>query len=235
MAALLQNIFLRFWDKSPRYIPGRKYLLLPGRCPHSQEHLKTIRCFLIHKNLFLIQLVFCFFAACLFSSCDEEELNSYNSKNLGIEEIKNADINYTLGGNAKAKLRSPLMLRVQDTNPYVEFPQKLHVDFFNVKGEVESRLDAVYGKYFELESKVFLRDSVRVINILGDTLYCNELWWDRNRKGSEFYTDKPVRIRTRTHLINGTGMEAAQDFKNWLIINPTQSVIRVPNSQFPAD
>lgn len=176
-----------------------------------------------------------FITLSLLLSCNDEELNNYNSKNLGIEEIKNADINYTLGGNAKAKLRSPLMLRVQDTNPYVEFPKKLHVDFFNEKGTVDSRLDALYGKYYELESKVFLRDSVRVINILGDTLYCNELWWDRNRKGTEFYTDKGVKIRTKTHIINGTGMQAAQDFKNWVILNPTQSVIRVPNSQFPVD
>ncbi|MEO6539529.1 MAG: LPS export ABC transporter periplasmic protein LptC, partial [Ferruginibacter sp.] len=119
--------------------------------------------------------------------------------------------------------------------PYVEFPKALHVDFFNEKGEVESRLDARYGKYFELESKVFLRDSVKVINVLGDTLYCDELWWDRSRKGNEFYTDKPVRIRRKMEIINGTGMQAAQDFKNWVILNPSQGIMRIPNSKFPGD
>lgn len=188
------------------------------------------------KQVLHFSLIFLFlFLNLLFTSCGntDEEVSQYNSKALGIEEIKNADINYTLGGNAKAKLTSPLMLRVQDVSPYVEFPKKLHVDFFNEAGKPDSKLDALYGKYMEQESKVFLRDSVRVINVVGDTLYCNELWWDRNRKGREFYTDKPVKIRTKTHLINGTGMEAAQDFKNWLIINPTQSIIRVPNSEFP--
>ena len=175
------------------------------------------------------------FMMIMLASCvnTEKELNEYNSKSLGVEEITHADINYTLGGNAKAKLRSPLMLRVQDASAYVEFPKKLHVDFFSETGTVDSRLDALYGKYLEMESKVFLKDSVKVINIKGDTLYCDELWWDRNRKGREFYTDKPVKIRTKTQLINGTGMEAAQDFKNWLIINPKESVIRVANSQFP--
>jgi len=43
----------------------------------------------------------------------DKEVNEYNSKSLGIEEIKNADINYTLGGKAKAKLLSPLMYRKQ--------------------------------------------------------------------------------------------------------------------------
>ena len=169
------------------------------------------------KVFFLPTLAFLFFSAFLSSCNTDVEVNDYNSKNLGVEEIKNADINYTLGGKPKAKLLSPLMLRVQDTNPYVEFPKKLHVDFFNENGQVESRLDALYGKYFELESKVFLKDSVKVINIKGDTLYCDELWWDRNRKGSEFYTELPVRIRTKTQIINGVGMEARQDFKGYHI------------------
>ncbi len=158
-----------------------------------------------------------------------------NSKNLGVEEVKNADINYTLGGKAKAKLLSPLMLRVQDAKPYVEFPKTLHVDFYDETGAIDSRLDALYGKYYETESKVFLKDSVRVINIKGDTLYCNELWWDRNRTGLEFYTDKTVRIRRKLEIIDGVGMEARQDFKEWVIRNVTNSFIRVRNSEFPTD
>jgi len=181
----------------------------------------------------------CIFPVCislfLFSCNSDKELNDYNSKNLGVEEIINADINYTLGGRAKAKLMSPLMLRVQDTSTYVEFPKTLHVDFFNEQGLIDSRLDAQYGKYFELESKVFLKDSVRVINVLGDTLYCNELWWDRNRVGREFYTDKPVRIRRKMEVVDGTGMESAQDFKNWVILNPSKGLMKIPASQFPVD
>jgi LPS export ABC transporter protein LptC len=202
----------------------------------SSRHFRDCTCLYIAKRKTFLPLILFFFLVALLSSCDtDDEVNQFNSKSLGIEEIKNADINYTLGGKAKAKLRSPLMLRVQETNPYVEFPKTLHVDFFNENGQVESKLDARYGKYFELESKVFLKDSVQVINVLGDTLYCDELWWDRNRKGSEFYTDKPVRIRRKMEIINGTGMQAAQDFKNWVILNPSQGVMRIPNSQLPVD
>ena len=188
----------------------------------------------INKTGCFFNLFTCLFFITFLNSCGntDKDLKLYNSKNLGIEEIKNADINYTLGGKAKAKLLSPLMLRVQDINPYVEFPKKLHVDFFNEMGTVDSRLDALYGKYFEQESKVFLKDSVKVVNILGDTLYCNELWWDRSRKGNEFYTDKPVRIRRKLQIIDGIGMDASQDFKAWHIINPV-GIINLPNSQFP--
>jgi LPS export ABC transporter protein LptC len=187
-----------------------------------------------YSALFFTSLLF---LIALLVSCgnSDEVIKQYNSKSLGVEEIKNADINYTLGGKAKAKLLSPLMLRVQEASPYVEFPNKLHVDFFNDSGKQESKLDAHYGKYFESESKVFLKDSVRVINLSGDTLYCDELWWDRTRKGREFYTDKPVRIRKKMEVINGTGMEAAQDFKNWVILNPSQGLMKIPASQFPAN
>lgn len=183
-----------------------------------------------------LRLLALLFFISLLASCgnSEKELNDYNSKSLGVEEIKNADINYTLGGKAKAKLLSPLMLRVQDASPYVEFPKKLHVDFFGETGAVDSRLDALYGKYLEQESKVFLKDSVKVINVKGDTLYCDELWWDRNRKGNEFYTELPVRIRTKTQIINGVGMEARQDFKGYVIKKVT-GIINVPNSQFPGN
>ena len=187
----------------------------------------------ICSGLFIAVL---FFLPVFFSSCgnSDKDVNAYNSKSLGVEEIKNADINYTLGGKAKAKMLSPLMLRVQDVNPFVEFPKTLHVDFFNETGVIDSRLDARYGKYFELESKVFLKDSVRVINIKGDTLYCDELWWDRTKTNAEFYTDKPVRIRTKMQIIDGVGMEARQDFKEYLIKKVT-GVINVPNSEFPSD
>jgi LPS export ABC transporter protein LptC len=184
---------------------------------------------------FLCPAAFLFLIICLISCGNsDKELNDYSSKSLGVEEIINADINYTLGGKAKAKLLSPLMLRVQDASPYVEFPKKLHVDFFNETGTVDSRLDALYGKYFEQESRVFLKDSVKVINVLGDTLYCDELWWDRSRKGNEFYTDKPVRIRRKLQIIDGIGMDASQDFKAWHIVNPV-GIINVPSSQFPSN
>lgn len=187
------------------------------------------------RNMIFICVVAWSLSFVLLSSCEntDKEIQEMNSRGLGVEEIKNADINYTIGGKAKAKLLSPLMLRVQMNVPYVEFPNTLHVDFFNDTAGVDSRLDARYGKYLELESKVFLKDSVVVINVLGDTLYCDELWWDRSRVGSEFYTDKPVRIRRKMEVINGTGMQAAQDFKNWVILDPSQGVMKIRASEFP--
>ena len=164
---------------------------------------------------------------------DAGKVNNLGNKKTGIEEARNIILNYTIAGKTKAILRSPVMLNVQDIVPYVEFPNTLDVDFYNEAGVIESKLFARYGQYKQNQSTVFLKDSVRVINIeKGDTLYCNELYWDRNRTGTEFYTDKPVRIRTKTHIINGTGMESSQDFKNWHIIH-SEGIISIPASSFP--
>jgi LPS export ABC transporter protein LptC len=182
-----------------------------------------------------------FYLAAILNGCiflygcenDEGEVKNLYSKKLGIEEAKDITLNYTVSGKTKAVLTAPNMLRVQDTMPYYEFPKTLQTLFYNDAGLVESKLTAMYAKYKESQSVVFLRDSVKVINMLkGDTLYCMELYWDRSRTGNEFYTDKPVRIRTRTQILDGLGMESSQDFNNWHIINVT-GIIDVPASKFP--
>lgn len=176
--------------------------------------------------------------AILFTSCrtDEKEVQDITSRKPGVEEGKDINIMYTLGGKAKARLSSPLMYRVKDTVSYIEFPKKIHVDFFGDDNKVESTLDAVYAKYFENESKIFLRDSVRFIGLKNkDTLNCKELYWDRNRPVYQFYTTKKVQIRTKTHIIDGVGFETNDDFSDKVIKNITNSYIKVPSSEFPID
>lgn len=187
-----------------------------------------------YKSVHIIILAAVFIGCLFLCSCENklEDIEKFNQKDIAIEEGKNVIIKYSVAGMKKAILTGPVMYRVQDTIPYVEFPKNIHVDFFDIRDSIDSKLDAKYARYKESQSKVFLKDSVRVINVKGDTLYCNELYWDRSHTGAEFYTDKPVRIRTRTEIIDGIGMEARQDFKEWYIIHPT-GVIKVSGAQFP--
>ena len=182
-----------------------------------------------------ITFVAAFIISCFFIlGCEnsEKEIKDITSRRIGVEQAKGVTINYSILGKIKAKISAPLMLRYQDTMPYLEFPKTIHADFYNDSLVIDSRLDARYARYMESENKVFLKDSVRVINQTGDTLYCKELYWDRSRTGKEFYTDKPVRIRTKTHIIDGTGLDAPQDFKEWHILQP-KGFVKVPASQFP--
>jgi LPS export ABC transporter protein LptC len=184
-----------------------------------------------HKFLISAALL----TGCVFiGSCENslKEIKDLTETRIGIEEAKQVNIIYSLGDKTKAKLLAPYMLRHEENIPYVEFTKTLHTDFYDDSLRIESKLDAHYGKYMETESKVYLRDSVVVFNTKGDTLYCNELYWDRFKTGKEFYTDKPVRIRTPSQIIDGDGLDAPQDFKSWHIING-RGFVRVSSSEFP--
>lgn len=183
-----------------------------------------------------------FFSATLFlailsllSACEnsEQELRERTRRKTGVDEAKNVETFFSQGGKVRAKLTSVLMLRYQDSLPRVEFPNKLHVDFYNDSLQIESVLDALYGRYVEGQNKMFLRDSVVVIQKFNqDTLRCEELWWDQNKQ--KFYTDKPIKITKKDGtVLPGKGLEASQDFRNIKIINPSQGLLPVPESDFP--
>ena len=123
----------------------------------------------------------------------------------------------------KAILVAPLMLRVMADTPYIEFPKKLHVDFFDDSLKIETCLDSKYGKYIENQNKVYLRDSVIVVTVKGDTLRCHDLWWDQNKE--MFYTDSiATYLSPDTDILAGKGMEATQDLKMVRFKYPTGPV-----------
>lgn len=147
------------------------------------------------------------------------------------EEATHVNSQLSQEGKIKATLKAPLMWRVQDDTVYVEFPKSLHCDFYNDSVQIESWLDCKYGKYFENQNKVYLRDSVVVINTKGDTLKTSELWWDQINK--TFYTDKPSEYLTRDKKIYPQkGITAAQDFSN-IKFNVVTGEVQVKDSGFP--
>jgi len=165
------------------------------------------------------------FAGCLLTlgACvnNVKDLPSFRKKQVVVDEAWQVMIYYSSNAKVTAKLTAPYMLNNQMDSPYIEFPKTLHVDFYNDSMIVESQMDALYGKYFQSQNKVFLRDSVVVKNILkGDTLRCRELWWDQRTQ--KFTTNKPVRIYKRDGtVIYGEGLEAPQDFSGYTIMQIT--------------
>lgn len=159
----------------------------------------------------------------LLAACENnmKNLPNFREKHISVDEGRNITAYMSESAKVKARLTAPYMRRNEVDSPYVEFPQTLHVDFFNDSMVISSIMDARYGKWIEQESKVLLRDSVVVKNTLkGDTLYCQELWWDQKRE--KFYTDKPVRIhKAGGTVLYGTGLEAPQDFSGYTIYQIT--------------
>ncbi|SDC79782.1 LPS export ABC transporter periplasmic protein LptC [Niabella drilacis] len=162
-----------------------------------------------------------FAAVLLLAACEntEEEINALNKRVSMSDQAIKVESYLSQGGKVKAKLTAPVMLRVQADTVYTEFPKTLHVDFYNDSARVESRLDSKYGKYMESVNMIYLRDSVRVTTVKGDTLYCQDLWWDQNKQ--IFYTHKPARFVSSTGepLQGDGGLIATQDLKEKTFIN----------------
>ena len=180
--------------------------------------------------LFPAALVYgCFFL----SGCenDPEEVKNWTEKVVLKETGRDIESYLSQGGIMKAKLTSPQMVRSQSDTIYTEFPNTLYAEFYNDKMEVESWLTALYGKYFENLNKVYLRDSVTVINVDGDTLRCPDLWWDQNAK--LFYTDKYATYKgVGKNIYGGKGLEATQDLDRITFKEPT-GTMQVSESGFP--
>jgi LPS export ABC transporter protein LptC len=188
---------------------------------HSVRHSASFRisCFMFH-------LLGCF----VLVACENDPgvVNGSNERKPNIEEALKIESYLSQGGRQRAKLVAPYMKRYTMDTSYLEFPRSLHVNFFDSLGKVESQVDALYGKYLETQSKVYLRDSVVAFNVKGDTLRSPDLWWDQNTK--KFFTDKYVRFKSATKVIyGGKGFEADQDLSNYIIFQPT-GVIVVPDS-----
>ena len=158
-----------------------------------------------------------FFMGCFFMiGCenDVDEVKQLGKKRSSIEEGINIISYLSTNGIMKAKLTAPLLLRYQgDSALKSEFPKTLYVEFYNDSGKIGTRLNAKYGRYLEQDRKVFLRDSVIIIRVNGDTLFTSELYWDQTL--GKFYTDKYVEIsqhEPRQKLFVKKGFDANQEF-----------------------
>lgn len=169
----------------------------------------------------------CFF----FMACENslDKIRDLQRTRLSVDEVKNVTSYLSQGGRMKAKLTAPLMLRYFDSVPRVEFPNSLHVDFYNDSMQIESYLDAKKAWYYEQQSRIVLTDSVVVIRIDGDTLKTNELYWDQNLH--KLYTTKDVEIRQKTKTIFGKGFESDEQLKNGRIDSIT-GILLVGASKF---
>lgn len=162
---------------------------------------------------------------------DYQQMQDLARKKNAVDKAINVESYFSQNGLTKAKLTSPLMTMEQADTPKTEFPKTLHVDFYD-SVKIQSRLFARYGLYYNNKHLVFLRDSVIVFNVQGDTLRCEELWWDQDKE--LIYTTTDVHIRKPDEQIDGTGLTANQNFTSWTITK-AKGPISVPDSTLPTN
>jgi LPS export ABC transporter protein LptC len=147
-----------------------------------------------------------------------EQVNAFGKEVYTVDTVKKVESYLSQGGNMKAKLTAPLMLRFTtgaSNQPYMEFPNSLYVEFYtDTLLQLESKVSAKYGKYLELEQKIYLKDSVIIINLKNkDTIHCEDLYWDQVQK--MFYSNLPISWDSPVQHIKGSGFTAKQDFSEF--------------------
>ncbi|GAB3007097.1 hypothetical protein GCM10027051_03480 [Niabella terrae] len=163
----------------------------------------------------------------------ETEINALNRKQVQKDEAIKIEGFLSQGGKVKARLTAALMVRVTADTPYVEFPKKLHVDFYDSTKLVTTRMDSKYGKYYETLNQIYLRDSVKVVTTKGDTLYCEDLWWDQEKE--LFFTDRPTLYQSATgqRIPGKYGLEAPQDFSSVKFKKVQEGMLQTGDDDLP--
>lgn len=132
---------------------------------------------------------------------------------LGMELV------YSDSGRVKIRVTTPKMERYETPVKKLVLPEGVFVEFFNDSGKVKSWLKADYAVNFESESRMEVRRNVVVLNQKGEKLQTEKLVW--SRKDGKVYTDEPVTIRRGDEIVHGKGLEASEDFSDYVIKETT--------------
>lgn len=150
---------------------------------------------------------------------------------LNTERAEDVTILYSKNGHTSARLSTKKFSHNQSANPtYIEMRDGLKVEFFDDSLKVQSTMTAKYGKYFEKNGNVLVRDSVIITNIKNERLQTEELVW--NEKSRKFFTEKFVTITTPTQVIYGDGLESNQSFSQYKIVN-IKGIVGVEKNAMP--
>jgi len=152
-------------------------------------------------------------AGCGNKDADIKKVEEYTGP---IVELGAATTYYSDSAVVKMKMDAPRQLEL--SNGDREFPEGLHIEFFDLSGASTSTLRANYCYYTSKEDLYKATGNVVIINTLtGDRLDTEELFWDRGKE--TVFTDKFVKIEKDGELQMGDGLNAKQDFSYWKLLN----------------
>lgn len=183
-----------------------------------------------------LSLTYLYLAVCMlmFFACENDMKKIHSTLDrsmLNQERAEEVEILYSKEGHTKAKLSTKSFSHVQNAKPfYIEMRKGLRVEFYDDSLRTSTVLTAKYGKMFEENGNVLVRDSVVVVNSKSEQLQTEELVW--NEKAQKFYTEKFVKISTPTQVIYGDGLESNQTFTEYQITN-VKGIIGVNKQSLP--
>ncbi|MEM7572670.1 MAG: LPS export ABC transporter periplasmic protein LptC [Bacteroidota bacterium] len=146
-----------------------------------------------------------------------------------VEIAEGVTIRYSDSAQIKVVIQAPLMLNHLDpSDPYQEFPDGLHVTFFDEFQDTSSTLIAQRGIVRQRAGEVVVRDSVVWQSVNDEMLETEELIWDQREE--LIHTNKFVVITQPDAILYGYGFESPQNFSTARIKQVTG---RVPINRPP--
>ena len=132
-------------------------------------------------------------------------------------------------GVVNMELHTPKLVRMEDENPVMEFPQGFVAYMFdcNHRKTVEFRAD--YGKNHDGGKLIEAIGNVKVENFdLGQTLFSDKLYWYQDQK--MIHTRSRVRIVTPDKEVEVDSLVAQEDFSEYTLYSG-QAVLSVDEEE----
>lgn len=106
------------------------------------------------------------------------------------------------------------------------YPKEMKLWFYDKTGKITSEVRGDSAHFYRQKNTYKLIGHVVIHNIeKGEILKTDEFNWLPVEK--RIFTDKAVQLRTRTELVNGVGLDAAQDFSSYSLRKVRNSVVAV--------
>ena len=163
-------------------------------------------------------LVFAAVLVLILPSCENDlkTVKAFSDPENGPDiKMINFETIYSDSAKIKGKLIAPLLDRYEsNVKKYNEFPNGLHIYFYNDSLIVKAEILAKYAINYDNTQLWEARNDVVVINAKGERLNTEQLFWDQSKK--IIYTKKYCRLTTPdgNQNVGENGMEANENFEH---------------------
>jgi len=168
--------------------------------------------------LFLLLVTYTFF------SCREKVDDSKAFYSGAKSELFGIDMVYSDSARKVVRMVTDVQLTLSTEDRV--YPKEVKLWFYDKKGRITSEVRGDSAHYYRAKNTYKLIGHVVIHNIeKEETLKTDEFNWVVSEK--RIFTDKAVQLRTRSELVNGVGLDAAQDFSSYSLRKVRNSVVKV--------
>ncbi|NOR86610.1 MAG: LPS export ABC transporter periplasmic protein LptC [Bacteroidales bacterium] len=165
---------------------------------------------------FIQSIAFILMMAMLFSC--ENEMSTIQSltvqDTLPSESAYNIVVHYTDSGRLKAVLESPELAKYDGNDPYMLFPQGIHVYFYDSVDALVSEIEADYAINYEKKKLMEVRKNVIIFDHRNQKELLTEvLYWDQ--KNHSIYNSDFVTIKEDGQIMHGDSMRANENLEHF--------------------